>query len=91
MIKLDEVPDDVAVAWFGKPWDDACTDDIQVEIPEGYFCNRCITEFNERSSGTAVRDTGITWNFYHADCWGEHIMEARDIIRDVLGEDDRDR
>lgn len=85
MKTLDEFAPDVEVAWFGKPWDDECTEAIRIEVPEGYFCNLCITEFTAQSSGTAARSADHSWNYFHADCWGEVVVDAQDIIRDVLG------
>lgn len=85
MKTLDEIPADVEVAWFGTPWDDGCTPEIRIEIPEGYFCNLCVNEFTDRSSGTAARTADRSWNYFHSDCWGEVVVDAQDIIRDVLG------
>lgn len=86
MKTLDELAPAVDVAWFGTGWDEGCTPEIQVAVPEGYFCNLCITEFAATDSGVAARSADRSWNYFHPDCWGEVVVDARDIIRDVLGD-----
>lgn len=76
MMRLDEVPDDVMVVWFGHKWDDGCTEDIRINPPESEFCHGCFSSLGVRSSGVAERTAGDEpWLFYDAGCWAELLNE----------------
>lgn len=83
--KLEDLPADVEVAWFGHKWDSGCTEDIRVEPPETEWCHGCFDPLGEKSSGVAARDAAGRWLFYDPVCWGEHIADAKHAVRDKLG------
>lgn len=80
--KLEDLPATVEVAWFGKKWDEGCTDDIRVYAPEGEFCHGCFDPLGVRSSGVAERQRDGTWHYYDPACWGDLLKEryAKDTL-----------
>lgn len=75
-IKLEELPADREVAWFGRKWDKGCTEDIHIYAPEQEFCHGCYGPLGVRSSGVAERQQDDTWHYYDPSCWGD-VLNAR--------------
>lgn len=76
MQKLDEIPDDVDVVWFGRSWDPkGCTEETRIYPPEGEFCHGCIGPLGVRSSGVATRDAEGRWIYFDPGCWGDYLAE----------------
>lgn len=90
MAKLDELEDDVQVAWFGSPWDSNCTPDIQVPVPEEELCRRCSFAIGHGTAGACIRDAEDQWHPYHRDCYWEleEEREAAQAVREGLSAED---
>jgi hypothetical protein len=83
MALLDDLPDDVQVAWFGQPWDNGCTPDLKVPAPdEDDLCAECTFKFGRGTTGAFVRDAGGNWKPYHRDCYWE-LLEEREAAERV--------
>lgn len=92
MPKLDELPADVYVAWFGLPWDEYCTNDIKIPCPEDMLCHKCVFQIGSRSTGAAVKTADGDWIYYHRDCYWEHLEEVANLhmAADALEADTED-
>lgn len=88
MMKLEDVPADVTVVWFGKKWDEGCTENIHVYAPDGEYCHECATTLGPRSSGVAERNEDNRWYYYDPTCWGDVLNEryAKETLK-VVDED----
>lgn len=90
MIKLDELPDDTYVVWFGQPWDQYCTPDIEIEVPSEELCHECMFAIGHKTTGAAVKDDEGRWLYYHRDCYWEMLHEkaATEVVADGLDAED---
>lgn len=85
MPKLDELPEDVSVAFFGK-WEGVDTA-LKVEAPdEGELCHLCIYRIGYKIAGAAVKDADGRWVFYHGECYLEALeaSTATEVVADTL-------
>lgn len=87
VVHLDELPGDPPVGWFGRPWDAGCLPENRIDVPEGEICAypECYGTIGARSSGVVTKNADDDWQYFHADCWGAAMEEARQAIHDVLG------
>lgn len=91
MALLDDLPDDVQVAWFGHPWDENCTPDIKVPAPdEDTLCAKDQFPMGRGTTGAYVKDAEGGWHPYHRDCYWEleEERQASDAVVKGLGGND---
>lgn len=87
VLKLDELPDDARVVFFGKWADD---DLLLVEAPDpGELCHQCAFAIGSRTTGASVKTDTDDWVHYHRDCYFEAVQEstAHDAVHDTLDAD----
>lgn len=79
MRKLADFPDEIGVAWFGEPWDDRCSEDIQTVVPDWEDCHGCGLIIGQGVTGASVRDSDDEWLHYHRDCYWEAAEDMEDV------------
>lgn len=85
MPKLDELPDDVRVAFFGK-WE-GVDHSLKVEAPdEDELCYVCTFRIGYKVSGASVKDADDVWVHYHGECYMEALQAstATEVVADRL-------
>ena len=87
MQKLDEIPDNIEVVWFGSKWDNDCVEEIRIHPPEQEFCHGCYQPIGVRASGVAERQEDGHWVYFDPVCWGD-VLAARYAKEALDGEEE---